>query len=105
MQLLKNEIEGVCLCDTFKNLDVGMKWDFEKLYFNVYFRGGRVINNKAMQRILNSYEKDLKKALRVMPVPNKLYPCDSLVVKLSSSVSISVSVCLCVQKFKKMDTD
>ena len=24
---------------------------------------------------------------------------------LSSSVSISVSVCLCVQKFKKMDTD
>ena len=40
MQLLKNEIEGVCLCDTFKNLDIGVKWDFEKLYFNVYFRGG-----------------------------------------------------------------
>ena len=35
----------------------------------------------SMQRILNSYEKDLKKALRVMPVPNELYPCDSLVVK------------------------
>ena len=35
----------------------------------------------SMQRMLNSYEKDLQRALRVNPVPNKLYPCDSLVVK------------------------
>ena len=34
-----------------------------------------------MQRMLNCYEKDLKRALNVNPVPNKLYPCDSFVVK------------------------
>ena len=35
----------------------------------------------SMQRMLNNYEKDLKRALRVSSVPNELYPCDSLVVK------------------------
>ena len=34
-----------------------------------------------MQKMLNNYEKDLQRALRVNPVPNELYPGDSLVVK------------------------
>ena len=37
-----------------------------------------------MQKMLNNYEKDLQRALRVNPVPNKLYPCDSLVVKFQT---------------------
>ena len=67
MQLLKNEIVGVCLCDTFKNLDAGMKWDFEKLYFNVYFRGGRVINNKATLMV-NS--QSLQALVHTLPITN-----------------------------------
>ena len=35
----------------------------------------------SMQRMLNCYEKDFKRALSVNPVPNELYSCDSLVVK------------------------
>ena len=40
-----------------------------------------VIGKHYLQRMLNSYERDLQRALRVNPVPNELYPCDSLIVK------------------------